>query len=450
MDQVSMRQWLATVRELGRLKTVSRPVDPEYELAAVGSKADGQFAVLFNHVEGFRMPVVTGLAGDRELFALALKATPEDMVLKFGRGVENPRPCAVVPNDQAPVKETVVLEGIDLEKFLPAPVHHKRDGGRYITAAILVAKHPETGVRNVSIHRLQVLGPDKLGILILPRHLWQFFDLAEKCGRPLEVALAIGLHPLILLASQATTGPGVDELEIASALLGQPLSLVRCETVDLEVPAEAEIVLEGHLLPAVREVEGPFGEYPKYYGPASPKPVIKVTAICHRRDPVYHTIIPASREHLLLGAIPREAVLLQLVRQAVPSVAGVHLTPGGGCRYHAVVAIDKCHEGEAKNAIFAALASSSEVKRVVVVDRDVNISDPEEVEWAIATRCQAGRDVFVVTGALGNKLDPSSSEGISDKMGIDATIPLGAPPEKFERILIPGWEKVNLTDYFDD
>ncbi|MHB8917518.1 MAG: UbiD family decarboxylase [Desulfocucumaceae bacterium] len=450
MDQISMRQWLATVRELGRLKTVSRPVDPEYELAAVGSKADGQFAVLFNHVEGFRMPVVTGLAGDRELFALALKATPEDMVLKFGRGVENPRPCAVVPNDQAPVKETVVLEGIDLEKFLPAPVHHKRDGGRYITAAILVAKHPETGVRNVSIHRLQVLGPDKLGILILPRHLWQFFDLAEKCGRPLEVALAIGLHPLILLASQATTGPGVDELEIASALLGQPLSLVRCETVDLEVPAEAEIVLEGHLLPAVREVEGPFGEYPKYYGPASPKPVIKVTAICHRRDPVYHTIIPASREHLLLGAIPREAVLLQLVRQAVPSVAGVHLTPGGGCRYHAVVAIDKRHEGEAKNAIFAALASSSEVKRVVVVDRDVNISDPEEVEWAIATRCQAGRDVFVVTGALGNKLDPSSSEGISDKMGIDATIPLGAPPEKFERILIPGWEKVNLTDYFDD
>lgn len=449
-DQISMRQWMATLKEMGRLKTVNRPVELVFELAAVGKKADGQFAVKFNNVTGFSMPVVTNLAGDRELFATALNSTTEEMVQKFGKAVENPVACTIVPKEQAPVKETVILEDIDLQKFLPAPVHHKRDGGPYITAAILLAKHPDTGVRNVSIHRLQVLGPDKLGVLILPRHLWQFFYLAEKQNKPLEVAMAIGLHPLILLVSQATTGPGLDELEIASALLGEPLKLVRCETVDLEVPAGAEILLEGHLVPGVREVEGPFGEYPKYYGPASPKPVIKVTAVCHRREPIYHTIIPASREHLLLGAIPREAVLMQLVKHAVPSAVGVHLTPAGGCRYHAVVAIDKKHEGEAKNAIFAALASSSEVKHVVVVDKDINIFDPEEVEWAIATRCQAGRDVFIVTRALGNKLDPSSNDGISDKMGIDATIPLNAPPEQYEKITIPDLENINFNDYVDD
>jgi len=449
-ERISLRQWLAGLQEMGRLKTVTRAVDPRFELAAVAKKADGLFAVRFDNVTGYRVPVVAGLVADRELLAVALGSSRAEMVRKFGRAVAAPRACTTVPDGEAPVKEVVVRDGIDLRQLLPAPVHHARDGGPYITAAVLIAKHPATGVRNVSIHRLQILGANRLGILILPRHLWHFFDLAERQGRPLEVAMAIGLHPLILLASQATTAPGVDELEIASALVERPLELVRCETVDLHVPAGAEIVLEGRLLPGVREVEGPFGEYPKYYGPAGPKPVIEVTAVCHRREPIFHTIVPASREHLLLGAVPREAVLLQMVSQAVPGVSDVHLTPAGGCRYHAVVAIDKKHEGEAKNAVFAALASSSEVKHVVVVDRDVNIFDPEEVEWAVATRCQAGRDVFVVTGALGNRLDPSSTDGLGDKMGIDATVPLDAPRERFEKIAIPGFDAVNLDDYVDD
>lgn len=449
MSGSSFRQWLTFLEEKGLLKQVSRQVDLEYELAAVGKRADGLHAVRFTNVKGHKMPVVTGVAGSRDMLAAALNTTVNDLVPKFARAVEKPTPCMVVADCEVPWKEVAAREGIDLAALLPAPVHHKRDAGRYITAAILVAKDPRTGVRNVSIHRLQILGPDRLGILILPRHLWHFFDYAEKRNEPLEVAMAIGVHPLVLLASQATTRLGVYEFEIASALLGEPLRLARCETVDLEVPAESEIVLEGRILPGVRAVEGPFGEYPRYYGPASPKPVIKVTDVWHRADPIFHTIIPATREHLLLGAIPREAVLLQLVQQAVPTVRAVHLTPASGCRYHAVVAIDKRHEGEAKNAIFAALTSSSEVKHVIVVDKDVNIFDPDEVEWAVATRCQAGRDVFIATGCLGNKLDPSSDDGVSDKMGIDATIPLGSPPERFEKITIPGLELVNLRDYLD-
>lgn len=445
----SLRDWLAFLDRKGKLKRIRKEVDQVFEIAALGTKADGEYSLLFQKVKGYEVPVVTGLAWERELFAAAMSTTADKMLDKVAGAVERPVPCRFVSSDDAPVKEVIVRKDIDLLKMFPVPTHHARDAGPYITAAILIAKDPDTGVRNVSIHRLQVTGPGRMGILILPRHLWHFFSKAEKQGRPLEIALAIGVHPVVLLASQATTRVGVDELEIASALLPQPLELVKCETVDLEVPAEAEIVIEGTLLPGVREEEGPFGEYPKYYGPASPKPVVEVKAVTHRRDPVYHTIIPATREHLLLGGIAREAVLLQAVRQAVPTVKDVHLTPGGSCRYHAVISIEKRHEGEAKNAIFAALASSSEVKHVVVVDHDVDIFDPEEVEWAIATRCQAGRGVFIIKGAMGNKLDPSSDDGVSDKMGIDATIPLDAPAERFERIRIPGFEDIKLSDYLD-
>jgi 2,5-furandicarboxylate decarboxylase 1 len=296
---------------------------------------------------------------------------------------------------------------------------------------------------------LHVLGPNRLGILILPRHLNHFFRAAEAAGRPLEVAIAIGLDPILLLASQAIAPLGFDEYTIASALYDKPLELVKGDTVDIEVPAQAEIVLEGRLLPGVREIEGPFGEYPKYYGPASPKPVIELTAMTTRRNPIFQTIVAATMEHLLLGAIPRECGMLQVIRNAVPNVRAVHLTPGGTCRYHTVVSLDKQNEGEARNVMFAAFSSSQEIKRVVVVDKDVDIFDPIDVEWAMATRFQAGRDAVIVERALGNKLDPSSSDGLSDKLGIDATVPLDAPPGRFERIRIPGEDKIKLTEYID-
>jgi 2,5-furandicarboxylate decarboxylase 1 len=168
-----------------------------------------------------------------------------------------------------------------------------------------------------------------------------------------------------------------------------------------------------------------------------------------RKNPIYHTIVPATLEHLLIGSIPREGGMLQVIRGAVPNTLAVHLTPGGGCRYHAVVQIDKKNEGEAKNAMLAAFASSQEIKRVVVVDKDVDIFDPVEVEWAIATRFQAGRDSTIITRALGSKLDPSAEDGVSDKMGLDATVPLGADPFRYERIRIPGEKDIDLESYFD-
>jgi len=447
MSFTSLRSWLTELGNKGLLKQINKRVDLKYELAALGKKADGKYALQFNNAGNSSMPVVTAIASTREHFALAMEVPVNSVAEQFSLAQASPVQCVLVNADSSPVKEKIAHQ-VDLGN-LPIPVHHEKDSGPFITAGILVAKDPKTGIRNVSIHRLQVLEPNRLGILMLPRHLFQFFRMAEAEGKPLDLAIAIGVDPLVLLASQALTPPGYDEFSIAGALYGKPLELVKCETVDIEIPAQAEIVLEGRLLPGVREMEGPFGEYPKYYGPASPKPVIELSAMTSRRDPVYHTIVPATMEHLLLGAIPREGGLLQLVKNAVPTVRGVHMTPGGTCRYHAVISIDKQNEGEAKNAIFAALGSSQEVKHVVVVDKDVDIYDPVDVEWAIATRCQAHRDVFIVPRACGNKLDPSSDDGISDKMGIDATVPLDADRERFERIRIPGEEDMVLEDYFE-
>lgn len=443
----SMRDWIDVLKSDGLIKTVSRKVSLEYELAGLGKKADGKHALLFLNPSGSNMPVVTGLASTREMFAKAMGIPPEKLVEAVSDAQASPRECLLIDKSKAPVKEVVDL-AVDLGK-LPIPIHHEKDGGRYITAGMVVTKDTQTGSGNLSIHRLQIIGANRLGILILPRHLSHFYRAAEAAGKTLEVAIAIGLDPILLLASQAIAPLGFDEYTLASALYEQPLELVKGETVDLAVPAHAEIVLEGRLLPKVREVEGPFGEYPKYYGPASLKPVIELTAMTSRHNPIYHTIVPATMEHMLLGAIPREGGLLQVIKRAVPNALAVHLTPGGTCRYHAVVSLDKQNEGEAKNVMFAAFSSSQEIKRVVVVDQDVNIFDPVDVEWAIATRFQAGRDTVIVERALGNKLDPSSDDGLSDKMGIDATVPFGADPFRFERIRIPGEQDLDLAAYID-
>jgi 2,5-furandicarboxylate decarboxylase 1 len=447
MMATSMRQWLEVLAQEKLLKIVDRNVSLRYELAAVGKKCDGRWAVRFNHPEDFSIPVVAGFAGSRTLLAKAMGVPVARASEHFAWAQANPAPCNLVDNRTAPVKE-VICSRVNLGS-LPIPTHHEKDGGPYITAGVLVSKDPTTGTRNVSIHRLQVLGPNRLGILILPRHLSHFYRAAEEKNHALEVAIAIGVDPIVLLSSQAIAPLGFDEFTIASALYGRPLNLVKCETVDLEVPAEAEMVLEGRIPPLAREVEGPFGEYPKYYGPATPKPVVELTAMTTRRKPIYHTIVPATMEHMLLGSVSREGGMLQVIRAAVPNAVAVHLTPGGTCRYHAVVSIDKKNEGEAKNAMFAAFSSSQEIKRVIVVDKDVDIFDPIEVEWAMATRFQAGRDCTVITRALGSKLDPSAEDGVSDKLGIDATVPLGVDPFRYERIRIPGENDFNLEDYFD-
>jgi 2,5-furandicarboxylate decarboxylase 1 len=234
-------------------------------------------------------------------------------------------------------------------------------------------------------------------------------------------------------------------MEIAGALLGRPIEMVKCKTSEVRVPAHAEIVIEGRILPKVREPEGPFGEFPQYYGPRANREVIQVDAITHRKNPIFHTIVGGGMEHLVLGEIPREATLLEHLQRSFGCIRDVRLTRGGVCRYHLVVQIDKTNDGEPKNIIMGAFGGHYDLKQVVIVDMDVDIDDPNEIEWAVATRFQADRDLIVVAGAQGSKLDPSSDQGISAKMGIDATKPVGIDPMVFKRIHVAGVAEVDLA-----
>jgi 2,5-furandicarboxylate decarboxylase 1 len=437
----SLREWLDHLAARDRLAVMRPGLGLKFELAAIAKQLDGERATLFPRPGGHRIPVLSGLVSNRQWMAEAMAVEPAQMLSRFQDAALNPLPWREV--EAAPAQE-VVHRDVDLAALLPLPTHNEYDSGPYITAGLMIARNPATGKQNVAIHRCQLSGPNRLGVLLLPRHTHMFYEIAEQAGEPLPVAIAIGVDPLTLLASQAIAPLDADELEIAGALHGRPLPVVKCLTSDLRVPAEVEIVVEGHLLPQVREPEGPFGEFPQYYGEPADRHVIEVDAVTHRRDALFHTIVGGGLEHLLLGAIPREATLLAHLRRSFPNVRDVHLSRGGVCRYHLYVQIAKRQDGEAKNVMLGAFAGHYDVKQVIVVDEDVNIHDPTEVEWAVATRFQADRDLVIISESQGSKLDPSTRNGVGAKMGLDATKPLSAGEMAFKRIRVPGEDMVDI------
>jgi 2,5-furandicarboxylate decarboxylase 1 len=306
---------------------VNKNIRPEYQLAALTKKADGQKAIFFEHVADYQMPVVSNLFFSRDCCSWCMEVDRDQLTGHILNAIEEPEACAHV--ESAPFKENVIQEDLDLLRELPIPTYHEDDAGPYITGGLAIAR------RNVSIHRLQVLGKDTLGILMLPRHLRLCYEKAKTSGRPLDIAIVIGVDPLTLLASQVFLPFGADELEVANSLHGdRPLQLTPSMKLNIEVPAEAEIVIEGKIQFEETAMEGPFGEFPRYYSEPQMRPTIKVNSISHRKDPIYYSILPASREHLLLGALAREASLLKSIRDRVPSAKHVHLTFGGTCRYH--------------------------------------------------------------------------------------------------------------------
>ncbi|MFM0118548.1 UbiD family decarboxylase [Paraburkholderia sp. RL18-101-BIB-B] len=452
---LTLRDWLVHLARTGRVATIDKPVALEHELAAIAKRLDGTQAAFFTKPGGHDVPVVSGFMSRRAWIAEAMGVAEADLLARFRDAAVQPVPSKEIPRAEAACQQVVHTSGIDLHKLLPIPTHSEHDNGPYITAGLVIARNPRTGVQNVSINRIQVHGPDRMAILLLPRHLYAFQKAAEEAGDALDVAIAIGVDPLTMLASQAISPIDSDELEIAGALHGAPLPVVKCVSNGVNVPAFAEIVIEGRILPNVRELEGPFGEFPKYYSAQEAREVIEVTAVTHREKPIFHTIVPAEMEHLLLGAIPREATLLAHLQRSHPNVKDVHLSVGGVCRYHLWVQFEKKREGEAKNVILCAFGAHYDIKQVVVVDTDVDVHDPAEIEWAIATRFQADRDLVVIEGAQGSPLDPSTTvgqpedapphlQGVSAKMGLDATRPVVYPSHVFTRVRIPGQDTVNL------
>ena len=443
-----LREWLGHLSDTDRLAMAKPGFGLNHELAAVAQRLERDRVVLFPQPGGHLIPVVANLLTSRRWIGDCLGVREDQVIHRYQNAVREPLPWVEV--SEAPV-QTVVHQNVDINAQLPVPTHNELDSGPYIAAGLMISRNPKTGVQNVSIHRCQISGSNRIGVLLLPRHTWTYANMAAEMGEALEVAIVIGNDPASLLASQAVVPLDFDEMEIAGALHGRPVEMVKCRTNQVRVPARAEIVLEGRVLPDIAEPEGPFGEFPQYYGRRADRHVIEVDAITHRQHPIFHTIIGGGMEHLLLGGLPREATLLETLQRNDPSVLDLHLSRGGICRYHLVVKIAKKQEGTPKNIMMGAFSGHYDVKQVIVVDEDVNIHDPEQVEWAVATRFQADRDLLVVSNSQGSKLDPTTTEdGVGAKMGLDATIPLEADDFTFKVIQVPGADGIDLEQALDN
>jgi len=389
-----LRGFLKTLEERNLLLEVHREVDTRYEIAAGIRKTSDVSgpALLFDNVKnhpGWR--VLGGLFATRKLVAAALGVT-EDELLERYLNLEDKRIASErVPS--GPVKEIRWTgNDIDLDK-VPMVVHSEKDCGAYVTIGVQIGKDPETRIPNVSIHRMLRLGKDRLSLWAPPdHHLGRMILKAEDRGKGLEVATAIGVDPTIIIGSQARVPYGVDEFAVSGGLRGASVKLTQCESIDVEVPAHAEVVIEGVTIPGERVSDGPYGEYPGTYSESKQAPVLEVTAITMRESPIYQTALtgfPVTENHTLIECA-NAALVYRVVSSITPEIKDVSVTAGGTFRHHAVVSVRKRHEAEARNIILALLASGAGFKRVVVVDEDIDVHDPVDVEWAINTRVQPG------------------------------------------------------------
>jgi UbiD family decarboxylase len=427
---------------------VSREVDPAFEITAITVKLEQEAKrrpiLLFEKVKGTKFPVLTNLHAGRSRLAAAIRAKPEEIQRAYLRAMEKPIQPKVV--SIGPVKE-MVFTGDQLDLYqLPQILHHQGDAGAYLTAAISFAKDPASDTWNCAYNRLMIKDRDTTSIhLTLAKHLWEFQRAAEAQGKALPVAFAIGVHPAIALGCLAIGSIDEDERAIMGGLLGEPLELVKCETSALLVPAHAELILEGEILPHERTAEGPFGEFTGYSLGERQREVLKVRAVTHRRDAIFQDITVGHLDHLMLSTTPIEANLYRAVRAMVPTVKAVRVPAPFTC----YVSVEQRISGQSKNAILAVLGADLYMKRVVVVDHDVDIFNDRQVNWAIATRCQPDRDVLVVTNARGSDLDPSTKEdGNTAKWGVDATAkPSLAAYTPRHRIPKEVWQRINLKDF---
>jgi len=432
------RSALARMQQNGRIKVYSEEVDPILQIGAILKKLDGRETIVFPKVKGYDVPVLGNLLCCKENCEAAFGTDFNAIRTLSARALGAPLPPEVVSN--APSQEVVITDGIDVASIFPALMHAPQDAGRYLTAGIVVVKDPETGVYNASYHRLQILDPTRLGIKMdYGRHLRAAYERAQAKGVPLPVAVCIGAD-LALHFTAATMGSQMpehaDELAVAGGLAGCALTVTHAKTQPLLVPSEAEYIIEGTIHPSEQQKEGPFGEFVGFAAPAADAPVLTVTAVTQRKRPIYHAINGFGRETITLRKYVLEASLLTVLRNAVPIVVDAEMTAGGLHRFHAVIQVRKQsaqHDGFQRNAILAAFGALKDLDMVIVVDEDIDIRNPEDVEYALATRMEASRDLIVIPGARGHEYVRASNGGIRAKLGIDATVPF-LEKARFRRI----------------
>lgn len=439
---------------------IRRPVDPKFEVTAVQQhlENDNRFPlVLFEQVKNLRGEIsdfrlMSNAFASRQKVALAMDLDKDQWRMEpgfeFARRAANPIPPVIVSRAEAPVQE-VVKVGDDVNLFdLPVVTHHTMDGYPYLVDAVC-APDPETGKYNSSHHRQLIRDKNTAGIWMSPRHLWNYMQRSHQLGKPLPFCHVHGHHPGFFLGSEALVPMEWDEYEVIGGVLGEPLRLVPSASFGerLMVPADAEVVIEGEILP-LRDAEGPFGEFTGYYGPQRWGPICRITAITHRKDPIWLNILVGHPDTSVLGGIPKEAGTYTAIRAALPTVHKVHFPISGCCRFHAYISIDKKVDGEALTAAMSAFPHHDELKLVVVVDKDVDPFNEREVMWAVATRVQADTDVNIIKNARGGSLDPSAVQhAVGAKMIIDATRPvsrsyserISIPEEVMNRIHLDEW-----------
>jgi UbiD family decarboxylase len=449
---MNLRRFLAWAEAEGRLAKIQRPVDPHLEMARLIHARQEQPA-LFADPRRPGWQVAAGVCSRREHFAWALSTDVPGIVPQLIEALRRPAPPACVA--EAPCQE--VIDHCPNLDHLPILRHLPGDGGPYITAAVAIIRDPDYG-RNASFHRLMQISPHSFTARIVEgRGTDTAWRKAVEARRELEVAICLGAPIHVLLAAAMSPAQGVDELAIAQALA--PTPLVRCLTLDLEVPAECEVVLEGRITARLAG-EGPFIDLTETWDVVRQQPVIEIDWITHRGSPIYHALLPGGLEHKLLMGLPREPTIFQAVAE-VADCRAVSITPGGMSWLHAVIQIAKHTPEDGRRAIQAAFRGHGSLKHVVVVDDDVDPFDPAEVEWAVATRFQADRDLMVFEDQPSSSLDPSAKlmpgqKARSAKMGLDATVPwadytghiLSAQERgAFHKV---GYGEIDLSQYSDN
>jgi UbiD family decarboxylase len=443
----SFRGFLDRLRQAGELVDLHQPVDIRH-IATLVDQA--KTALYFHNVVGYDMPVVSGIIRSRERAIMSMGCeTYGEIEEKLRHALDHPIPPKMVASSTTR-EVTLVGEDADLYK-LPIPMCSVFDGGPVITAGIVIAKDPELGI-NSGIYRFLVKEKCLTGIdLVTPNNMRLFADRAFKAGRPLPISISIGNHPFEIMGAGYRAPLGVDEMAISGGMRGEAVALAPCKTIDLPYIADSEIVIEAEILPTGWTwPEGRFGEFTRLMGGLHWNPLVKVKAISRRKDAVYYAL-HMPWENTWLAAPTRYAAIRQALRTAGVQVKDINVTLGGCAFWHAVISIKK-QAGEGKNALLAAL-SVMDLKHVVVVDDDIDIFDPTDVEWAVATRVQGDRDIMIVTEARGKPLDPSLAPrppGVvptTAKVGIDATISEGIPRERFERISYAYAETAKIDDY---
>jgi 4-hydroxy-3-polyprenylbenzoate decarboxylase len=380
----------------------------------------------FSEVKDYKFDIVGNIITGREDIYNALGTNKENYIKDVLSFFENPIEPKVKKGGLCQEEECSLYD-------LPFLNHFEGDGGRYITSGIVIATDPEFG-RNASIHRLLLHENNQLGIRIVPRHLFEYFKRAEERGEDLEVAIAIGVSPAIFFAASFSPPIEYDEFSLAGGITKRPLQMTRCLSVDAEAPSQSEFVIEGKILTEKRAPEGPFADVTGTYDRIRDQPIIEVTKVTHRKGAIYQALLPTSIEHRLFMGMPREPRIFNLVSE-VSEVANVCLSDGGKNWLQGVVSLKK-KRGEIKDVIDKAFSAHPSMKHVIIVDDDINIFDPDEVEFAISTRFQADKDVYVLKNMPGSTLDPSTDEdGMTTKVGIDATKPIGRESDyEFARI----------------